>query len=59
MRVAIMSAPGEVRVEQRPEPQILAPSDAIIRVPASCICGSDLWPYRGVEALERAAADGS
>jgi threonine dehydrogenase-like Zn-dependent dehydrogenase len=52
VRVAVMSAPGEVRVEQRPEPQILAPSDAIIRVPASCICGSDLWPYRGVEALD-------
>ena len=52
MRVAVMTAPGEVRVENRSEPQILAPTDAILRVPASCICGSDLWPYRGVERLD-------
>jgi threonine dehydrogenase-like Zn-dependent dehydrogenase len=52
VRVAVMTAPGEVRVEQRPDPQILAPTDAILRVPASCICGSDLWPYRGVERLD-------
>jgi len=51
MRVAVMSAPGEVRVEDRPEPTILKPTDAIIRLSATCICGSDLWPYRGVEAL--------
>ena len=47
VRVAVMSAPGEVRVEQRPEPQILAPSDAIMRVPASCICGSTCGPIGG------------
>ncbi len=52
MRVAVMSAPGEVRVEDRPEPQIVKPTDAILRLPATCICGSDLWPYRGVEAPE-------
>ena len=52
MRVAVMSAPGEVRVEDRPEPQILKPTDAVIRLSATCICGSDLWPYRGVEALD-------
>jgi threonine dehydrogenase-like Zn-dependent dehydrogenase len=52
MRVAIMTAPGEVRVEQRPEPKIINPTDAIIRLSATCICGSDLWPYRGVEALD-------
>ena len=46
MRVAVMSAPGEVRVEDRPEPKILKPTDAIIRLSATCICGSDLWPYR-------------
>src|SRR5206468_11907238 len=46
MRVAVMSAPGHVRVEQRPEPQILEQTDAIIRLSATCICGSDLWPYR-------------
>ena len=51
MRVAVMYAPGEVRVEDRPEPTILEPTDAIIRLSASSICGSDLWPYRGVEQL--------
>jgi len=52
MRVAVMYAPGDVRVEDRAEPTILAPTDAIIRLPATCICGSDLWPYRGVEAVD-------
>jgi threonine dehydrogenase-like Zn-dependent dehydrogenase len=52
MRVAVMAAPGEVRVEQRPEPKIVDPADAIIRLSATCICGSDLWPYRGAEALD-------
>ena len=51
MRVAVMNAPGDMRVEDRPEPIILEPTDAIIRLAASCICGSDLWPYRGVEKL--------
>jgi threonine dehydrogenase-like Zn-dependent dehydrogenase len=52
MRVVVLSAPGEVRVEDRPEPTILKPTDAVIRLAATCICGSDLWPYRGVETLE-------
>jgi threonine dehydrogenase-like Zn-dependent dehydrogenase len=52
MRVAVMTAPGEVRVEDRPEPVIVEPTDAIIRLAATCICGSDLWPYRGIEALD-------
>jgi len=52
MRVAVMTAPGEVRVEDRPEPRIIEPTDAIIRLAATCICGSDLWPYRGIEKLD-------
>ena len=52
MRVVVMFAPGEVRVEDRPEPTIVEPTDAVLRLVASCICGSDLWPYRGIEALE-------
>lgn len=51
MQVAVMTAPGLVRIEDRPEPQIEKPTDAVIRLAASCICGSDLWPYRGIEAL--------
>jgi threonine dehydrogenase-like Zn-dependent dehydrogenase len=46
-----MHAPGDVRVEERADATIVEPTDAVIRVTAACICGSDLWPYRGVEAL--------
>jgi threonine dehydrogenase-like Zn-dependent dehydrogenase len=53
MRGVVMYAPGDVRVEDRPDPHILRPTDAIIRLPATCICGSDLWPYRGVDAVHR------
>jgi len=52
MRVAVMTAPGEVRVEDRPDPVIVEPTDAVVRLAATCVCGSDLWPYRGVEALD-------
>jgi threonine dehydrogenase-like Zn-dependent dehydrogenase len=51
MRAVVMHAPGDVRVEDRPEPTILKPTDAVIRLSATCICGSDLWPYRGVDAV--------
>ena len=51
MRGAVMYAPGDVRVEDRPEPTIEQPTDAVLRVSAACVCGSDLWPYRGVEKL--------
>src|SRR4051794_10241322 len=50
MRGAILYAPGDVRLEERQDPKILEPTDAIIRLSATCICGSDLWPYRGIEA---------
>ena len=48
MRGAVMYGPGDVRVEEREEPRIVDPADAIIRVSAACVCGSDLWPYRGI-----------
>ena len=44
MRGAVMYAPGDVRVEDRPEPTIQKPTDAVIRLSATCICGSGLWP---------------
>ncbi|MDO5633808.1 MAG: alcohol dehydrogenase catalytic domain-containing protein [Micrococcus sp.] len=47
MRGVIMEAPGHVVVADRPDPVIEQPTDAIIRVTAACVCGSDLWPYRG------------
>lgn len=46
-----MHAPGDVRVEDRPDPTITEPTDAIVRIAATCICGSDLWPYRGVNEV--------
>jgi threonine dehydrogenase-like Zn-dependent dehydrogenase len=48
MRGVVMYAPGDVRVEEREDPKVRYPTDAIIRVSAACICGSDLWPYRGI-----------
>jgi threonine dehydrogenase-like Zn-dependent dehydrogenase len=52
MRGAVLYAPGDVRVEERQDPRILAPTDAILRLSATCVCGSDLWPYRGVEPVQ-------
>jgi threonine dehydrogenase-like Zn-dependent dehydrogenase len=51
MRGVVMHAPGDVRVENREDPRIEQPTDAIIRVAAACVCGSDLWPYRGIEPV--------
>ena len=52
MRGAILHAPGDVRVEDRDRPTIVEPTDAIIRLSAACVCGSDLWPYRGIETYD-------
>jgi threonine dehydrogenase-like Zn-dependent dehydrogenase len=51
MRGAVLYAPGDVRVEEREDPRIIEPTDAVLRLSASCVCGSDLWPYRGIEAV--------
>jgi threonine dehydrogenase-like Zn-dependent dehydrogenase len=47
-----MYTAGDVRVEDRADPQIIEPTDAVIRLTATCICGSDLWPYRGIEPAD-------
>jgi 2-desacetyl-2-hydroxyethyl bacteriochlorophyllide A dehydrogenase len=52
MRAVTFQAPGEVRVEERPEPEPLAPDDAVVRVEATGICGSDLHIYHGRVAIE-------
>ncbi|MCO5972434.1 zinc-dependent alcohol dehydrogenase family protein [Actinoallomurus soli] len=49
MRGVVMHGPGDVRVQDRENPRIIEPTDAIIKVAAACVCGSDLWPYRGVD----------
>src|SRR3954451_20261446 len=52
MRGAVLHGPRDIRVETRDDPTIIEPTDAIIRLSATCICGSDLWPYRGDDATE-------
>ena len=51
MRGVVMHAPRDIRVDERANPVIEQPSDAVIRVTAACICGSDLWPYRGTDPV--------
>lgn len=51
MRGVVLHAPGDVRVEDREDPRIVEPADAVIRIAATCVCGSDLWPYRGIEEV--------
>ncbi len=45
-------APGDVRIEEMPEPTIQKPTDVTIRLAATCVCGSDLWPYRGLNPID-------
>jgi threonine dehydrogenase-like Zn-dependent dehydrogenase len=58
VRGTVLYAPGDVRVEERPDPTIEQPTDAIIRVAAACVCGSDLWPYRGIDSVDEPRAMG-
>ncbi len=51
MRGAVLYAPGDVRFEERDDPRIIKPTDAIIRMSGTCVCGSDLWPYRGANPV--------
>src|SRR5439155_13627414 len=51
MRGAVLYAPGDVRFEERDAPKIIEPTDAIIRMSATCVCGSDLWSYRGINPV--------
>src|SRR6478752_1675095 len=51
MRAVIMYGPRDVRVEDRADPVLLKGTDAIIKVSAACVCGSDRWPYRGTDPI--------
>jgi alcohol dehydrogenase len=51
MKTAIFKGKGNIAVEERPKPTITEPSDAIVRVVLACVCGSDLWFYRGISDL--------
>ena len=52
MKATIFHAPGDIRVEHVPDPAIMEATDAIVRVTHACICGSDLWFYRGLTPFE-------
>src|SRR4026209_899702 len=58
MRGAVLYGPRDVRIDDRPDPRIVEPTDAVIRLSATCICGSDLWPYRGLNAASGPAPMG-
>ncbi|GED96461.1 zinc-dependent alcohol dehydrogenase family protein [Gordonia crocea] len=58
MRGTILHAPGDVRSETLPDPTIVEPTDAIIETSATCVCGSDLWPYRGINKFDKPWAIG-
>lgn len=47
MKATVIHGPRDIRFEDVPDPTITAPTDAIVKVHAACICGTDLWPYRG------------
>lgn len=51
MQGTVLYGPRDIRLEDRPEPAIIQATDAIIRLSATCICGSDLWPYRGIQPI--------
>ncbi len=51
MKGAVLYGPRDVRFEERSTPKIIEPTDAIIRLSATCVCGSDLWPYRGINPI--------
>jgi len=53
MKAAFLYGQGDIRFEERPDPQILKPTDAIIKISATCVCGSDLWPYRDAKQLDQ------
>ncbi len=51
MRGAVLYGPHDIRFVERENPRIIEPTDALIRISATCVCGSDLWPYRGIEPI--------
>src|ERR671927_343995 len=51
MRATVLYGPGDIRFEDRETPRIEEPTDAVIRIAATCVCGSDLWPYRGLQPI--------
>jgi len=51
MKTSVLYGPRDVRFEERDAPKIIKPTDAVIKISATCVCGSDLWPYRGINPI--------
>ena len=58
MRATTLHAPGDIRISEVPDPTLDLPTDAIVKVFAACICGSDLWPYRGENPIREGSTIG-
>ena len=58
MKAAVLYGPRDVRYVERDDPRIVDPTDVILRLSATCVCGSDLWPYRGIDSPKRASPMG-
>lgn len=58
MRGTVLYGPRDVRFEDREDPRIEKPTDAILRIAVTCVCGSDLWPYRGIQKIAQPTAMG-
>jgi threonine dehydrogenase-like Zn-dependent dehydrogenase len=52
MRATVLHGPRDIRFEERETPRIVEPTDAVIRMAVTCVCGSDLWPYRGLQPTD-------
>jgi threonine dehydrogenase-like Zn-dependent dehydrogenase len=52
MRGTVLYGPRDIRFEDREDLKIIEPTDAVLRLAATCVCGSDLWPYRGVQPID-------
>jgi threonine dehydrogenase-like Zn-dependent dehydrogenase len=58
MKGTVLYSPRDIRFEDRETPKIVEPTDAVIRIAATCVCGSDLWPLSRASADQRPHADG-
>src|SRR5437763_4603809 len=58
MKDTVLYGPGDIRFEDRETPTINKPTDAVLRLAATCVCGSDLWPYRGLQPITGPTAMG-
>src|SRR5207244_9135745 len=58
MRATVMYGAGDLRIENVPDARVIEPTDAVVTVTRACICGSDLWPYKGMEQSDKGVVMG-